>query len=736
VEASPKNGVMERPPRELLTQVCREIEQIVRCDRISLALPSDDGERFVVMDLRPENGGWSTWEVPREKSCAGEVLKRRHAELCPRLGDRFRYPEEEVLYKQGMRGAAFLPLLAGGEPMGVLILGSRQARPLEAKGIRLLERASGLLAAAVEASRHEAAAGGGTAIGQRATSLQRAYHQLTAFSRIAGRILHEDDLNAVCTLFLDGIREHTGYPRAVLTLIDAQGMDFQWFFTGLSDDDIDYFHAHRMSPAQRREAFQERHRVGNSFCLPASAGLGYGGLRPPAGGGGEGAVQDLLFIPLYGAGAELVGTLMLQGATAPEAPTAESLSALELFANQVANAIEKKRLDQVVKSAQARLRTAQEQLMQAEKMTAIGQLISGVTHELNNPLAGIMGFAQLILGSETNPKARKNLERIYNEAVRCQKIVQNLLTFSRRHKPEKSYQSLNLVIDSVLELRAYQLQVDNVEVVRRYDPGLPRTMLDFHQMQQVVLNIVNNAHQAMMEQVNRPRRLTVATEHADGLLRARFTDSGPGIPRDRLDRIFEPFFTTKKAGRGTGLGLSVSRSIVKEHQGTVSAESLLGEGTTLVVELPIVDEPKSAEAAEPVGRAKTPSPPVTPLRLLVVDDEQILVELLTEFLRIVGHSVDQAYNGRQALELGKTRDYDVILSDLKMPGLDGQGFYEQLCKVKPAMAQRFIFSTGDLANPKVQTFFQTTGCLYLSKPFKLEAVLTVLGQLLRRLRAA
>src|SRR5207245_781397 len=266
-------------------------------------------------------------------------------------------------------------------------------------------------------------------------------------------------------------------------------------------------------------------------------------------------------------------------------------------ASEVAHALEKKRLDQAVKSAQARLRASQEQLMQSEKMSAIGQLISGVTHELNNPLAGIIGFSQLMLGSEVNPKVKKNLERIYGEAARCQKIVQNLLTFSRRHKPEKTGRRLSEVIDGVLELRAYQLQVDDVRVERRYDPQLPETLLDFHQVQQVVLNIVNNAHQAMMQVGGRPRLLTVAAE--------RRGDRSPAASR-------------------------------------------------------------------------------APMQLLVVEDEEVLVELLSDFLKGCGHQVDKARDGRKALELASGKDYDFILSDLKMPGLDGQGFYQQLTKIKPA----------------------------------------------------
>src|SRR5207249_900130 len=169
--------------------------------------------------------------------------------------------------------------------------------------------------------------------------------------------------------------------------------------------------------------------------------------------------------------------------------------------------------------------------------------------------------------------------------------VQNLLSFSRRHKPEKSHQSLNQVIDGVLELRAYQLQVDNVEVVRRYDKHLPKTMLDFHQLQQVILNVVNNAHQAMMEVSDRPRRLVITTERRGQTLRTSFGDSGTGIASDRLESIFDPFFTTKKSGKGTGLGLSVSRAIIKDHQGSMTAESVVGEGTTIHVDLPLLQDP-------------------------------------------------------------------------------------------------------------------------------------------------
>jgi signal transduction histidine kinase/ActR/RegA family two-component response regulator len=731
---------MEPPATELFQQVCREIGSLVPCDRISVALAAPGAGRFVVVTVHPENGGSPTWDFPLEESCAALVLKRRRAEFLSDIGTEFRWPEEEILHRQGIRDAAFLPLLIGGAPYGVLILGSKEPHSLEGRGVRFLERAGGLIATAIAASRWDSpalvTAVEGSPVGERPDAplngLRRAFRQMVAFSRVSNRIVQEDDLDTACRLFLETIRDHSGYRRAVLTLLDAEGRERQWYFTGLGDDDIDSFHSHKMTPAQREQIFQPRFQTGNSYLVPASSGIAIGGLRPaPAEGRGKTAAGDLLFIPLHGAGQSIVGTVMLDDPVRPEAPTAETLSSLELFASTMAHAVEKKHLDQEVKMTQARLRVAQDQLLQAEKLSSIGQLISGVTHELNNPLAGIMGFSQLLLKAEMNPKARKNLERIHQEAVRCQKIVQTLLTFSRRHKPEKSSQSLNEVIDGVIELRAYQLQVDDVAVIRRYDRSLPRTLLDIHQIQQVVLNLVNNAHHAMMQVGDRPRRLTIVTEREGGLVRARFIDTGPGIPRDRLEKIFDAFFTTKGPGKGTGLGLNLSRAIVKDHQGTLTADSSLGDGATITLDLPLVDAP-SPEKHKAVKEPRV----AAPLRLLVVDDEEVLCEVLADFLTSVGHVVETARDGRKALEIAKGKDFDVILTDLKMPGLDGQGLYEQLTKVKPQMAPRFIFSTGDLANARTQSFFQKTGCLYLSKPFKLEAVLATIDQLSARLRAA
>lgn len=715
----------ERLSDEVLQQVCREIGHQLACDRICLALPSSVEARITLVTAHPRSERRTPRSVPRKGSRTAQVLRNGSVEFSSNLRRGARCSEDRILRRQGIAEAAFIPLVWGEGPGCVLILGSNEPGGLEGKAAGIPREALGRVAAAIGAA---CKAPDRSPDGARpeANGLERVLRQVAEFSKVANRIVQEDDLDTACRLVLEAVRGHSGYTRAVLTLLDDQGRDVQFFFTGFNDREIDYFHARKPTERQRAAIFQESHRIGNSY-LVAAAACNDGGLRP-------GMANDLLFIPLYGSGATLVGTVMLVEPPPAAQPTAESLSLVELFAGQMGHAVQKKRLDREIKTMQAKLLSVQSQLLQAEKMSAIGLLISGVTHELNNPLSGIMGFAQLLLASELNPKTRKHLERIHNEAVRSQKIVQNLLSFARRHKPEKTHEDLNRVIDGVLDLRAYQFKVDNVEVVRRYQPDLPKTMLDFHQLQQVILNVVNNAHHAMMEVSDRPRRLVITTQTSGAMLRASFIDSGTGIPRDRLESIFDPFFTTKKSGKGTGLGLSVSRAIVKDHQGMLSAESVLGEGTTIHVDLPLIGEQR--QGAQPGDQKRTASGPPKPLRLLVVDDESILVELLTEFLRTAGHAVDEARNGQVALKLAAANDYDVILSDLKMPGIDGQGLYERLCRLKPQMARRFIFSTGDLANPRTQAFFQSAGCPYLSKPFRLEAVLTLLEQITRAPRAA
>src|SRR5258708_26929903 len=245
------------------------------------------------------------------------------------------------------------------------------------------------------------------------------------------------------------------------------------------------------------------------------------------------------------------------------------------------------------------LKSTQNQLIQSEKLSGIGEFVAGVAHELNNPLTSVMGFAELLQQMDMPEQSRRYLDVIFKSAKRCQKIVQSLLSFARRHAPERKVLCVNEIVESAVEILQYQMRTTNIEVSTRLDRALPLTDIDPHQMQQVFLNIINNARQAMEGQQAKGL-LRITTESADGCVRINFQDNGPGIPPENLKKIFNPFFTTKEVGKGTGLGLSLCYGIVSEHGGTITPQSAPGEGATFVIELPITLETPRAIATNGV----------------------------------------------------------------------------------------------------------------------------------------
>ncbi len=679
----------------------------------------------------------------------------------------------------------------------------------------------------------------------REESTSRSLSQLKEFSRISSSILQEKSLDTVCRMFVEALSKVSTFRRAILTLCeDFRG--YRWYFAGLSEQEQETFHRNKMTQRERTTIFQERFRLGNSYYIPNTEGWDYEGVRSHAGAEGmyDWHPDDFLFIPLYGTNRKLVGVVSVDDPEDGRRPSAESISPLELFANQVAHSIEERKLDLEVRQSTERYRTLvetmhegvfsvdlrerilmanatlarllgvpemllngrslgsmlesddlarfrsesalheggrvtrfelclksesgeripvqisvspymdegehrgcfavvrdlraekkveqerramQEQLAQAEKLSALGEVISGIAHELNNPLTGVMGYSELLLGGEAAPEARKNLEKIHKEALRCQKIVQNLLIFSRRRAPERKAVRLNELAESTLELRASQLKVDGIEVVMRLEENLPGITGDFHQLQQVFFNIINNAHQAMAEK-GAGGRLTITTKSTEGFVVTSFEDTGPGIAVDRIQKIFDPFFTTKGIGKGTGLGLSLSYGIIKEHEGRIDVTSVPGEGATFTVSLPVRTQGETArERPEQVALSFGP---VEGKDILVVDDEETILDLLESVLLAAGHKVTTACNGRQALEKIRTCDYDVIISDVKMPDMGGEKLYECVTEIKPHLKSRMVFSTGDTVNPTTQALFQRTGNLHIAKPFRLEDVDQVIRQVL------
>ena len=405
-------------------------------------------------------------------------------------------------------------------------------------------------------------------------------------------------------------------------------------------------------------------------------------------------------------------------------------SLLVAIARQLAATLEKVRLYEESCRAYENLRLAQEQLLQSEKMSAVGQLISGVAHELNNPLTAILGYAQLLEGEGLNERAQDFVGKLFKQAQRTHRVVQNLLSFARQRKPQKAEVDLRKVLDEALALRDYDFRVNNIRVERQIDETLPAVVADPHQIEQVFLNIINNALDAMLETQNKGV-LKVRSFTSDSRVWIEFHDSGPGIQDAK--KIFDPFYTTKAVGKGTGLGLSICYGIVKEHGGEISASNSPEGGAVIQLRLPAVDRAVVAVS----GAAPVRNDGVVQGRLLFAEDEEAVREFASAVLAGAGAEVVTVGNAEEAKARLQRESFDAIIMSGRMPGgTTLASMYEWISQRHPELAHKILFTFAHVADEETRAFLERNNIPSLLKPFEIADLLNNTRNLLRKTRAA
>jgi signal transduction histidine kinase/DNA-binding response OmpR family regulator len=375
----------------------------------------------------------------------------------------------------------------------------------------------------------------------------------------------------------------------------------------------------------------------------------------------------------------------------------------------------------------AQYQLQQEALYQSEKLAAMGSLLSSVAHELNNPLAAVLMHADLLREELGRSPLLELVDEVTRAAERCKRLVRAFLTLARQHTPERTAVSLNSLVTDTVELLAYALRVDNIAVHLDLAEKLPLLWADAHQIQQVITNLITNAHQALRES-SALRQLTLTTRCNATRMHVTLavTDTGHGVPPALQARIFEPFFTTKPVGIGTGLGLFLCRGIIERHGGTITVTSQPGQGATFCVELPV----EAVCATAPVSPEGDRVSAVPNKSILIIDDEPSIASGLKRLLSRDGYTVETVANGYLALTKLRERSYDLLLSDMRMPEIDGPSLYRTLERQYPHLLRRVIFLTGDTLNPETKLFLDQSAAPCLTKPCTVAEIRRVIQQVL------
>jgi PAS domain S-box-containing protein len=423
---------------------------------------------------------------------------------------------------------------------------------------------------------------------------------------------------------------------------------------------------------------------------------------------------------------KIVGGLSIGSRTAREFSAAD-ISLLIAVGSQLASAVARSQLYEETRQAYENLRRAQEQLLHSEKLAAVGQLISGVAHELNNPLTAILGYSQLLTSSgQVGPQAIAYTEKLYKQAQRTHRIVQNLLSFARQHKPERVPVKLNTIVEDTLALRDYDLRMSKIRLQLDLDPELPLTSADPHQLQQVFLNIINNAVDAILE-TGTDGDLRVCSGIAGNNVFIEFTDSGPGV-KD-ASRVFDPFYTTKPVGKGTGLGLSICYGIVSEHGGSIQIRNEQPTGATFRIELPLLAVSK-VESQSEVEKPRT----TRGARILVLDTNDSVLETVSGLLRRNHHLVKTTKSLADARKLFAAQTFDLVLADwqlaLSTESTEGNG------EASPLGLGSNILWMSSVAPEGVSNWLLAADSAILQKPFRSSDLLTAVDAKLQRVAAS
>jgi len=390
---------------------------------------------------------------------------------------------------------------------------------------------------------------------------------------------------------------------------------------------------------------------------------------------------------------------------------------------QLASTIEKVRLYEETSRAYENLRQTQEQLLQSEKMSAVGQLIAGVAHELNNPLTAILGYAQLLESEPLGERASDFVAKLYRQTQRTHRVVLNLLSFARQRKPHKQAVDLRRILNDTLALREYDLKINNITVERHYDAQAPMIFGDAHQLEQVFLNIVNNAVDSMLENA-RGGTLSINIRNDDNDVFTEIKDTGNGIREP--NRVFDPFYTTKKVGKGTGLGLSICYGIIQEHGGDISASNHPDGGALFAVRFPLAIRLGVHVQGDRPGNGKKEFPGC----VLVVEDEQVLLEFEIAALKQACAGVASACSGSEAIQLLSEGKFGAIIIDGRLSGpLSASDVYHWIVENQPHMRQRIVFTLPQSGESELRSFLTANNLPSIAKPFAAEDLLAAIQRM-------